>query len=314
MAESAVTASGARSRGRSGRGSASRGRHPPGHRLRRLHVDLLPALPVGRQPHEHRPQLLRHRHRRRGHDPRLAHRRHRPVGGLESWPSAASSQPSPRRSSPILLGGRAGAVIGVINGRSSTAPQAGAVHRDAGHARRHPRDRGHDERNVSGGCRASSRPSARATSDRCPSRSSSSSSPRSSSPSSWPFTSAGHLYLLDRRQRTAAAILTGLPVARVKIFVYVTCGVLSALAGILVVSRVASLPGQSLGYELQVIAAAVIGGVNSTAGGAPSSAPSSGPMLIRLIQNALVFLRVPPLLRRPSRGGFLRPLPPSSTS
>ena len=70
-------------------------------------------------------------------------------------------------------------------------------------------------------------------------------------------------YIYSIGGNETAAILTGLPVARVKIFVYVVCGSSSALAGVLVVSRLGCLlPGQSLGYELQVIAAAVIGGVS----------------------------------------------------
>ena len=113
-------------------------------------------------------------------------------------------------------------------------------------------------------------------------------------------------YIYSIGGNETAAILTGLPVARVKIFVYVTCGVLSALAGILVVSRVGvSLPGQSLGYELQVIAAAVIGGVSLNGGRGTILGAVLGAMLIGLIQNALVFLRVPPYWQTAFTGGII---------
>ena len=60
-------------------------------------------------------------------------------------------------------------------------------------------------------------------------------------------------YIFSIGGNETAAILTGLPVARVKIFVYVLCGLLAGLAGVVTVSRFGvSLPGQSLGYELQV--------------------------------------------------------------
>jgi ribose/xylose/arabinose/galactoside ABC-type transport system permease subunit len=102
-------------------------------------------------------------------------------------------------------------------------------------------------------------------------------------------------YIFSIGGNETAAILTGLPVARVKVFVYVVCGLLAALAGVLLVSRVGiSLPGQSLGYELQVIAAAVIGGVSLTGGRGTVLGAVLGAMLIGLIQNALVLLQVPP--------------------
>jgi ribose/xylose/arabinose/galactoside ABC-type transport system permease subunit len=102
-------------------------------------------------------------------------------------------------------------------------------------------------------------------------------------------------YIFSIGGNETAAILTGLPVARVKVFVYVACGLLAALAGVLLVSRVGiSLPGQSLGYELQVIAAAVIGGVSLTGGRGTVLGAVLGAMLIGLIQNALVLLQVPP--------------------
>jgi ribose/xylose/arabinose/galactoside ABC-type transport system permease subunit len=113
-------------------------------------------------------------------------------------------------------------------------------------------------------------------------------------------------YIYSIGGNETAAVLTGLPVARVKIFVYVTCGLLSALAGVLVVSRVGvSLPGQSLGYELQVIAAAVIGGVSLSGGRGTILGAVLGAMLIGLIQNALVFMRVPPYWQTAFTGGII---------
>jgi ribose transport system permease protein len=95
-------------------------------------------------------------------------------------------------------------------------------------------------------------------------------------------------------------------VARVKIFVYVACGLLGSLAGVLVVSRLGvSLPGQSLSYELEVIAAAVIGGVSLTGGRGTILGAVLGAMIIGLIQNALVLLTVPPYWQQSFIGGII---------
>jgi ribose/xylose/arabinose/galactoside ABC-type transport system permease subunit len=113
-------------------------------------------------------------------------------------------------------------------------------------------------------------------------------------------------YIYSIGGNETAAILTGLPVARVKIFVYVVCSALSALAGVMVVSRVGvSLPGQSLGYELQVIAAAVIGGVSLQGGRGTILGAVLGALLIGLIQNILVFERVAPYWQTAFTGGII---------
>jgi ribose/xylose/arabinose/galactoside ABC-type transport system permease subunit len=113
-------------------------------------------------------------------------------------------------------------------------------------------------------------------------------------------------YIYSIGGNETAAILTGLPVARVKVFVYVVCSALSALAGVMVVSRVGvSLPGQSLGYELQVIAAAVIGGVSLQGGRGTILGAVLGAFLIGLIQNILVFERVAPYWQTAFTGGII---------
>ena len=64
-----------------------------------------------------------------------------------------------------------------------------------------------------------------------------------------------------------AARLAGINVALVKLFVYTMTGLLSALAGMILLARLVSAqPSAGLGFELPVIAAAIIGGT-SLAGG-----------------------------------------------
>ncbi len=103
-----------------------------------------------------------------------------------------------------------------------------------------------------------------------------------------------------------SALLTGLPVGRVKIFVYVMSGVLSGLAGVLVVSRLGvSAPTQATGYELNVIAAAVIGGVSLNGGRGTILGAVLGAMIIGVLYNALVLLSVPTYWQQAFIGGII---------
>ena len=111
-----------------------------------------PALPLGRQPHEHRPQLLGHRDRRGGHDARPAHRRHRPLGRLGHGARRARGRHGhdllgsahPDRHPPRRGRGR-GHRPRQRAPRPASAPAA--LHRHAGHARGGARHRrGHHER------------------------------------------------------------------------------------------------------------------------------------------------------------------------
>jgi ribose transport system permease protein len=64
-----------------------------------------------------------------------------------------------------------------------------------------------------------------------------------------------------------AARLAGIKVGQVKIISYVICGTLSALVGIILASRmVTSQPNSAIGYEMNAIAAAVIGGTSFMGG------------------------------------------------
>lgn len=103
-----------------------------------------------------------------------------------------------------------------------------------------------------------------------------------------------------------SALLTGLPVGRVKIFVYMMSGVLSGLAGVLVVARLGvSAPTQASGYELNVIASAVIGGVSLNGGRGTILGAVLGAMIIGVLYNALVLLSVPTYWQQAFIGGII---------
>jgi ribose transport system permease protein len=90
-----------------------------------------------------------------------------------------------------------------------------------------------------------------------------------------------------------AAALTGVPVTRIKIGVYVISGLSAAIAGILLGGWLGSVPANLAdGYELHIIAASVIGGANLLGGvGGPLGA-IVGSALIEVIRNGLVLARV----------------------
>jgi ribose transport system permease protein len=64
-----------------------------------------------------------------------------------------------------------------------------------------------------------------------------------------------------------AARLAGIKVHRVKIINYIFCGLLAALVGVILASRMTtSQPNSAIGYEMNAIAAAVIGGTSLMGG------------------------------------------------
>jgi ribose transport system permease protein len=85
-----------------------------------------------------------------------------------------------------------------------------------------------------------------------------------------------------------AAELMGLPVARVKILVYVLSSVLTGLAGVLVAAQTQSgLPTIGEGRELEAIAAVVIGGTLLSGGAGSLSGTLAGVLLLKVIQNLI---------------------------
>lgn len=86
----------------------------------------------------------------------------------------------------------------------------------------------------------------------------------------------------------AGAELMGLPVARVRVLVYVLSGALAGLAGVLVAAQTSSgLPTIGEGRELEAIAAVVIGGTLLTGGAGSLVGTLAGALLLKVIQNII---------------------------
>jgi ribose transport system permease protein len=91
-----------------------------------------------------------------------------------------------------------------------------------------------------------------------------------------------------------AARLSGVSVDRWKIAVYTTCGLFAGLAGVLIAARLNSAqPALGQGYELDAIAAAVIGGTSLSGGEGSILGTVIGAFIISTLTNGLRILSVP---------------------
>jgi ribose/xylose/arabinose/galactoside ABC-type transport system permease subunit len=91
-----------------------------------------------------------------------------------------------------------------------------------------------------------------------------------------------------------AARLSGVPVDRVKIFVYTITGTLCALSGIITAGLLrTSATNAGVGIELSVIAAVVIGGASLMGGEGTILGAIIGAAIMAVVRNAFVLLQFP---------------------
>lgn len=103
-----------------------------------------------------------------------------------------------------------------------------------------------------------------------------------------------------------AARLAGIRVGATKITIFIMQGVVAALAGVVLASRMTSgQPAASLGLELEVISACVLGGVSLTGGVGRITHVIAGVFIMGVVQNALDLLSIPPFYQYVARGAIL---------
>ena len=91
-----------------------------------------------------------------------------------------------------------------------------------------------------------------------------------------------------------AALYSGIRVDRIKIIIFTLSGVMSAIAGILLSSRLYSAQTNAgLSYELDAIAAAVLGGTSLTGGVGTMPGTLIGALIIGVLNNGMNMLSVP---------------------
>lgn len=100
-----------------------------------------------------------------------------------------------------------------------------------------------------------------------------------------------HVYAVGGNER--AAELAGVPVRRVKLSVYMISGACSALAGLIIASQLGSShPATGTSYELNAIAAVVLGGTSLSGGRGSIGGTIIGAFVIGVLGNGLILMGV----------------------
>jgi erythritol transport system permease protein len=114
-----------------------------------------------------------------------------------------------------------------------------------------------------------------------------------------------HIFALGSNEKTA--ILCGVPVTRTKILVYMLGGLFTGLAGVLFFARIGAIgqPTEAIGYELFVIAAAVIGGASLLGGRGTILGTMIGALIITILRNGGVKMGWPQYTQEIVMGGVI---------
>lgn len=103
-----------------------------------------------------------------------------------------------------------------------------------------------------------------------------------------------------------AARLSGIRINKVKLVVYSIGAALAALGGVIVTSRLDSAqPNAGISYELDAIAAVVIGGTSLSGGKGTVWGTVIGAVIIGVLNNGLVLLNVSPFWQQVVKGGVI---------
>ena len=101
-----------------------------------------------------------------------------------------------------------------------------------------------------------------------------------------------HIYAVGGNEE--ATRVSGINTQRLKLFVYIACGALAAIGGILMTARLGvAAPTAATGYELDIIAAVVIGGVSLFGGEGTILGVLLGAALMQTIRTGLNLLGFP---------------------
>jgi len=113
-------------------------------------------------------------------------------------------------------------------------------------------------------------------------------------------------YIYATGSNREAARLTGVNVARTITLVYIISSVLAALAGVLTASRIGvAIAGTGEGWELESIAASVIGGASLFGAVGTAYGPVLGAALISTINNGANLVNVNSFWQQVITGGLI---------
>lgn len=110
-----------------------------------------------------------------------------------------------------------------------------------------------------------------------------------------------HIYAIGGNE--TASELSGLKIKKIKLIVYSIAGACAAIGGIIVTSRLDSAqPNAGTGFELDSIAAVVIGGTSLSGGKGTILGTVQGALIIGILNNGLVLLNVSPFWQQVIKG------------
>lgn len=100
-----------------------------------------------------------------------------------------------------------------------------------------------------------------------------------------------------------AALICGLNVQKIKVILYTYAGLMAGIGGLILTARVSSgNPTAGVGYELDAIASAVIGGTSLSGGSGFISGTIIGALIIGVLNNGLMLLGVSPYWQQIIKG------------
>ena len=113
-----------------------------------------------------------------------------------------------------------------------------------------------------------------------------------------------YLYAVGGNEQSAFA--SGISVGGIKRLSYILCGCASGLSGVVLAARTTTgQPNAGVGYELDAIAAAVIGGTSLSGGSGGVAGTLLGAMLMGVINNGLDLTNVPSYYQQIVKGAII---------
>ena len=114
-----------------------------------------------------------------------------------------------------------------------------------------------------------------------------------------------HVYAVGSNEKTTR--LSGINVNLVKLGVYALMGAVVAVAAVLQISRIGAMDPANAGsgYELDAIAAVIVGGTSMSGGKGSVVGTVFGMLIIAVMNNLLNLLGVPPFLREAFKGAII---------
>jgi ribose/xylose/arabinose/galactoside ABC-type transport system permease subunit len=104
-----------------------------------------------------------------------------------------------------------------------------------------------------------------------------------------------------------AAFLSGVPVKAMTLWLFIAVGAASGLGGVMTAARLNSAPATSVGVslEIDVLTAALLGGIAFTGGRGSIRGPVLGVLFLAILQNGLTMMNVAPAWATVAKGAAL---------